>query len=128
LIDKITIVARFLIVVLLVTWFSLFIGSVIHETVHAIEAESRGGTVTEICYVGFSSEVFPQYWPPSKYVHHLGLGWIDVQTPKTLLLVTEVAEARAYTIAYGATAIIWVLAMYFLFPLKAHWKVLLDEG
>lgn len=118
---------RFLIVFLLVTWFSLFIGSVIHESVHSVEAESKGGTVTEVCYVGFSSEVFPQYWPPSKYVQHLGLGWIDIHIPRTVFVASEVSEARAYTTGYGVAIVIWILLMYSLFPLRAHWRVLLGE-
>jgi len=118
---------RFLIVFLLVTWFSLFVGSVIHETVHSVEAELEGGTVTEVCYVGFSSEVFPQYWPPSKYVQHLGLGWVDLHTPRTVYFASELSEARAYTIGYGVAAVVWILLMYSLFPLRGHWRALLGE-
>jgi len=118
---------RLVVLVFLVTWFSFFVGSVVHETAHAVEAELKGGTVTEICYVGFSSGVFPQYWPPSKHLQRLGLGWIDIHTPRTVFVNSEVSEARAYTAGYVAAAATWFLLMFFLFPLRTYWKILLGQ-
>lgn len=82
----------------------LFIGiiasSVIHESVHMLQANSKGIPVNKIAFLG----IYPSTSAPSGY----GMGWIEPAEPIRESYPGQV-EAEAYAVSLGFMVIFTVL-------------------